>query len=95
MLGELSSGPGEIRTGVLNVLLGDSDGNILFLRNAVGVHRLIEEHLVVLPAVVVKAVALERHEDGLLEIRLFHAMVVDRDLCGSAAVQRIKQLRIG
>ena len=95
MLGKLSAGPGEIRTGILDVLLGDSDRNILFLRNAVGVHRLIQKHLVVLPAVVVKTVAFERHENRLLEIRLLHAVVIDGDLCGSAAVKGIKQFRIG
>lgn len=50
--------------------------------------RYIPDH----PAVVVKTVAFEWHENGLLKVRLFHAMVVDRDLCGSAAVKGIEQL---
>ena len=83
--------PGEIGAGVLNIPLVDCDGDILLLGDAIGPGRLVHEHLIVLPAVLVQSVLPHGHEDRLLKVRLALTTVADGELGGSGAIQAVQQ----
>ena len=86
--------PGEIGAGVLNIPLVDCDGDILLLGDAIGPGRLVHEHLIVLPAVLVQSVLPHGHEDRLLKVRLALTAVADGELGGSGAIQTVQQFRV-
>ena len=93
--GKIRANSCKICTGFLDILLGDSDGDILFLHDPVGIQCFIKEHLVVLLTVFIQAIILHRHENGLLKVLLLHAVIVDGDLGRRAAVQRVQKFGIG
>ena len=92
--GQIGSDAGEVGAGVLNIPLVDCDGDILLLGDAIGPGRLVHEHLIVLPAVLVQAVLPHGHEDRLLKIRLALTAVADGELGGSGAIQAVQQFRV-
>ena len=94
MGGQISSNSHKICPCFLDVLLGHGDGNILFLRNAVCSRRLVQEHIVILLAVLIQPVLLHGHQDGFLKIRPVQSVVIDGDLRGSSAVQAVQKLRV-
>ena len=93
--GQIGSDAGEVGAGVLNIPLVDCDGDILLLSDAVGPGRLVHEHLIVLPAVLVQSVLPHGHKDRLLKIRLALTAVADGELGGSGAIQAVQQFRVG
>ena len=93
--GQIGSDAGEVGAGVLNIPLVDCDGDILLLSDAVGPGRLVHEHLIVLPAVLVQSVLPHGHEDRLLKIRLALTAVADGELGGGGAIQAVQQFRVG
>ncbi len=93
--GQVGPDPGEVGAGVLNVLFIDGHCDKLLLGDAVGPGRLVNEHLVVLFAVLVQAVPTHGHKDGLLKVRLALAAVADGEFGGGGAVQAVQQLRVG
>ena len=86
---------GEISAGLLYILLGYGEGQVLFLHNAVGSRGLVQEHLVVLPAVFIPEIPPQGHEDRILKMGFVQPPVVDGQLARRPAVQGIEQLRIG
>ena len=94
MGGQIRSDSRKICPCFLDVLLGHGDGNILFLRNAVCSRRLVQEHIVILFAVLIQPVLLHGHQDGFLKIRPVQSVVIDGDLRGSSAVQAVQKLRV-
>ena len=93
--GQVGPDPGEVGAGVLNVPLVDGHGDKFLLDDAVGPGRLVNEHLVVLLAVLVQAVPPHSHKDRLLKVRLALAAVANGQLGGGGAVQAVQQLRVG
>ena len=93
--GQIGSDASEVGAGVLNIPLVDRDGDILLLSDAVGPGRLVHEHLIVLPAVLVQSVLPHGHEDGLLKVRLALTAVADGEFSGGGAIQTVQQLRVG
>ena len=85
----------KIGAGLLNILLHHGDGDILFLHNAVGSGGFIQQHLVILPSVLVPEVPLYGHEDGRFKVCFVQAAVVDGDFRHRAGIQGIEQLRVG
>ena len=77
-----------------NFSVADGYGHILILHDGICPCRLVEQHLVVLPAVLIQSVIRHRDKDGLLKIRLVQAAVVDGDFRGRSAVEGIEQLRV-
>ena len=94
MGGQIRSNSRKICPRFLNVLLCHGDGNILFLRNAVCSRRLVQEHVIILLAVLIQPVLLHGHQDGFLKIRPVQSVVIDGDLRGSSAVQAVQKLRV-
>ena len=92
---EVGSHAGKVGAGLLDVLLYHGDGDILFLHNAVGSGGFIQQHLVILPTVLVPEIPLYGHEDGCFKVCLVQAAVVDGDFRHRAGVQGIEQLRVG
>ena len=92
---EVGPHAGKVGAGLLNVLLHHGDGDIFFLHNAVGPGGLIQQHLVILPTVLVPEIPLYGHEDGRFKVGLVQAAVVDGDFRHRAGVQGIEQLRVG
>ena len=85
----------EVCPCLLNVLFAHRDSHVLLLRDAVGSGSFIQKHIVVLHAVAIQPVALQRHEDRALEIRLVQPVVVDCDFRGCSAVQTVQQFGVG
>ena len=92
MSGQIRSDSRKICPCFLDVLLSHGDGNILFLRDAVCSGRLVQEHIVILLAVLIQPVLLHGHQDGFLKIRPVQPVIVDSDLRGSSAVQAVQKL---
>ena len=86
---------GKVGAGFLNVLFHHGNGDILLLRDAVCTGGLVQQHLVILPTVLIAEIPLHRHENGLFKVGLVHTAVVDGDLRHRAGVQRVQQLRVG
>ena len=91
---KVSTHTGKIIAGFFDVLLADGYGHILILHDGICPRCLVEQHLVVLFAVLIQSVIRHRNKDGLLKIRLVQAAVVDGDFRGRPAVEGIKQLRV-
>ena len=80
---------GEETPGGIYILFTDGDGDELLLDNTIAIGGLVQKHLVVFLPVVVQAVPLHGHENGLLEVDLAHAVVEDGDFGGGSAVQAV------
>ena len=91
---EICSHTGKVGTGFFNVLFHHGNGDILLLRDSVGTGGLVQQHLIVLPAILITEIPLHGHEDGLLKVGLVHTAVVDGDLRHRTGIQRVQQLRI-
>ena len=91
---QIGAHTGKVSSRVLDVLFPHRDGDIFLLHNAVGTGRLIQQHLVILPAVHIPAVTAQGHENRLLKISPVQAAVVNGDLGGGPGVQTVQQLRI-
>ena len=91
---QVGSYTGKVGSCVLDVLFPYRNGDIFFLHNAVGTGGLIQQHLVILPAVHIPAIPTQGHEDGLLKIGPVQTAVVNGDLGGGPGVQAVQQLRI-
>ena len=94
MGGQIRSNSHKICPCFLDVLLRHSDGNILFLCDAVCSCCLVQEHIVILLTVLIQPVLLHGHQDGFLKIRPVQSVVIDGDLRGSSAVQAVQKLRV-
>ena len=86
---------GEIGSCLRDILLGNGDGDILFLHHAVCPRCLFQQHIVVLLPILVQSILLHGHENTGLEVTPVQPVVVQRDFCRCAAVQRVQQLRVG
>ena len=91
---EICAGAGKVGTSLFYVLFEHRDGDVLLLNDAVALHRLVQQHLVVFPAVDVPCIPAQRHEDVLLKVDPVQAAVVDCDLRGSPGIQTVQQLGI-
>ena len=92
---QICTDSGEVGPCLLNVLFAHGDGHILLLRNAICSGGLVQKHIVILHPVAVQTVALHRHEDRVLKICFVQSVIVDGDLCGSAAVKAVQEFRVG
>ena len=92
---EVGSHAGKIRPGFFNILFHYRDGEVFFLHNPIRAGGLVQQHLVVFPAVFVPEVAAQGHEDRLLKISFIQAPVVDGDFGGRAGVKAVEQFGIG
>ena len=95
MRNQVGSHTRKVGAGLLDVLLHHGDGDILLLGNAVGSGGLVQQHLVVLPAVLIPEIPLHGHEDGRFKGGAILPAVVDGDFRHRAGIQGIEQLRIG
>ena len=86
---------GEIGSCLRDILLGNGDGDILFLHHAVCPRGLFQQHIVVFLPILVQSILLHGHENACLEVTPVQPVVVQRDFCRCAAVQRVQQLRVG
>ena len=93
--GQVCPHSGEIGAGLLHIFLGYGEGQVLLLHNPVGSRGLVQEHLVVLLAVLVPEIPPQGHENGILKVGFVQPPVVDGQLSGCARIQRVEQLRIG
>ena len=91
---QVSTHTGKVGSCVLDVLFSHRNGDIFLLHNAVGTGGLIQQHLVILPAVHIPAVAAQGHENRLLKISPVQTAVVNGDLGGGSGVQTVQQLRV-
>ena len=91
---EICAGAGKVGPSLFYVLFEHRDGDVLLLNDAVALHRLVQQHPVVFPAVDVPRIPAQRHEDVLLKVDPVQAAVVDCDLCGSPGIQTVQQLGI-
>ena len=91
---EICTGAGKVGTSLFYVLFEHRDGDVLLLNDAVALHRLIQQHPVVFPAVDVPRIPAQRHKNVLLKVDAIQAAVVDCDLCGSPGIQTVQQLGI-
>ena len=94
MGGQIRSDSRKICPCFLDVFLRHSDGNILFLRNAVCSCCLVQEHIVIFLTVLIQPVLHHGHQDGFLKIRPVQPVIVDGDLRDSSAVQAVQKLRV-
>ena len=91
---EICAGAGKVGTSLFYVLFEHRDGDVLLLNDAVALHRLVQQHPVIFPAVDVTRIPVQRHKDVLLKIDPVQAAVVDCDLRGSPGIQTVQQLGI-
>ena len=87
--GNAGAHPVEIGPGLLDVLPGHGDGEILLLDDAVAGGGLAHHDAVVFPPVSVQAVALHGHEDRPGKAHPVQRPVVHGDLGGGAGVQAV------
>ena len=85
---------GEETPGGIYILFTDGDGDELLLDNTIAIGGLVQKHLVVFLPVVVQAIPLHGHEDGLFKVDLAHLMVEDGDFSGSSAIQTVDKGRV-
>ena len=92
---QVSADPGKVGAGFFDVLFADRHRDIFLLNDAVGAGGLVQQHLIVFPAVHIAGVAPHGHQDRLLEIRPVQPAVVDGDFRRRSGIQTVQQLRIG
>ena len=91
---EICAGAGKVGTSLFYVLFEHRDGDVLLLNDAVALHRLVQQHPVIFPAINIPRVPAQRHKDVLLKVDPVQAAVVDRDLRGCPGIQTVQQLGI-
>ena len=84
----------EIRASLLDFAQANGQRNILFLHQIVAFRGLIQNDLVVLPTVIIKAVTTFRHEHCALKVNRIQAAVDDRDFCGRVGWQTVQHCAI-
>ena len=92
---QVSADPGKVGAGFFNVLLADRHRDIFFLNDAVGAGSLVQQHLIVFPAVHITNIAPHGHQNRLLKICPVQPAVVDGDLRRRPGIQTVQQFRIG
>ena len=85
---------GKEAPGGIHILFADGNCQKFLLDNAVAIGGLVQKHLVVFLPVVVQAIPLHGHEDGLFKVDLAHLMVEDGDFGGSSAIQTVDKGRV-
>ena len=91
---EICAGAGKVGTSLFYVLFEHRDGDVLLLNDAVALHRLVQQHLVIFPAINIPRVPAQRHKDVLLKVDAIQAAVVDCDLRSGSGIQTVQQLGI-
>ena len=86
---------GKVGAGFFDVFLADRHRDIFLLNDAVGAGGLVQQHLIVFPAVHIADIAPHRHQNRLLEICPVQSAVVDGDLRRRSGIQTVQQLRVG
>ncbi len=94
MRNEVGPHAGKVGAGLLNIFLHHRDGDIFLLGDSIGPGGLIEQHLIVFPAVLVPEVLLHRHEDGVFKVCLIRPPVVDGDFRHRTRIQGVEKLRV-
>ena len=94
MRNEVGPHAGKVGAGLLNIFLHHRDGDIFLLGDSIGPGGLIEQHLIVFPAVLVPEVLLHRHEDGVFKVCLIRPPVVDGDFRHRSRIQGVEKLRV-
>ena len=92
--GQVCFHTGKEAPGGIHILFADRNCQKFLLDNAVAIGGLVQKHLVVFLPVVVQAVPLHGHEDGLFKVDLAHLMVEDGDFSGSSAIQTVDKGRV-
>ena len=87
--GQVCFHTGKEAPGGIHILFADGNCQKFLLDNTVAIGGLVQKHLVVFLPVVVQAVPLHGHEDGLLKVDLAHTVVEDSDFGGGSAVQAV------
>lgn len=81
--------------GLLRVLTGHGDGDVLVLDEVVAGRRLFREHPVVFPAVQVQVIPALAHEDAVLKVGAVEAAVVNGDLGHGVGGQAVEDAAVG
>ena len=81
---------GKVGAGFFDVLFADRHRDIFLLNDAVGAGGLVQQHLIVFPAVHIAGIAPHGHQDRLLEIRPVQPAVVDGDLRCRSGIQTVQ-----
>ena len=81
--------------GLLRVLTGHGDGDVLILYEVVAGRRLLCKHPVVFQAVQVQVIPALAHEDAVLEVGAVEAAVVNGDLGHGIGWQAVEDAAVG
>ena len=92
--GQVCFHTGKEAPGGIHILFADRNCQKFLLDNAVAIGCLVQKHLVVFLSVVVQAIPLHGHEDGLFKVDLAHLMVEDGDFSGSPTIQTVDKGRV-
>ena len=95
MSNQVSADPGKVGAGFLDVLFADRHRDIFLLHDAVGAGSLVQQHLIIFPAVHIAGIAPHGHQNRLLKICPVKPAVVDGDLRCRSGIQTVQQLRVG
>ena len=91
---QVGTDPGKVGAGFFDVLFADRHRDIFLLNNAVGAGGLVQQHLIVFPAVHIAGIAPHGHQNRLLKICPVQPAVVDGDLRRRPGIQTVQQLRV-
>ena len=91
---KLRTNAGEVCSCFFNVLLHDRDRDILFLHDAVCFGCFVQKHSVIFLTVVGQRIQSVRHENVLFKVDFVESVIIDRELCGRSAVERVQQFGI-
>ena len=94
-LGEVQVHPSEVGLGLLNLPLGDGEGDVLLLYKVVALRCPLGEDTVGLPAILVQVVPPLLHEDSALEVHAVQAAVDDGDFGGGVCGQGVEDAAVG
>ena len=94
-LGQVNVHPLEKGTGLVDVLPGNGDRDVLILNKIVALQRLLGEDAVILLAVAVQLVPLHTHKDTVLEVRTVETAVIDGDFSGGPGGQAVEHSAVG
>ena len=92
--GQVCFHTGKEAPGGIHILFADGNCQKFLLDNTVAIGGLVQKHLIVFLPVVVQAIPLHGHEDGLFKVDLAHLMVEDGDFSGSSAIQTVDKGRV-
>ena len=87
--------PVKERAGLLDVLPGHGDGDVLILHQIVALRRLFRQDAVILLAVLVQLVPVQTHEDTALKIGGVETAVVDGDFGCGVGRQAVQYAAVG